>query len=56
MERQWLRADEAAHQARLIVEAAQGKYEQGREGDASILVGAAKVILDRYAEDGSDEH
>lgn len=46
--RKWESADAAVHQSRLVLEAAQGKYRNGDEADASILIDAAKVILDAY--------
>lgn len=52
VEAKWLSADAAAHQARLVLEAAQERLEANNEGDAWTLIDAAKALLDRYSERG----
>lgn len=48
MEQRWLRADAACNQAREVLRCAQQHQQNGREGEASILVDASLVCLDKY--------
>lgn len=50
-ERKWLKADTAAYQSRLVIEAACNLCANAREGEASVLMDVAKDILDRYVGD-----